>query len=263
MRQAQQDLEDAKRTDSIEEMKAAEIEFAKAQKLLEEILRQLREEEVERMLARLEARFRKMLERQVRVADGTTKLDQAAEADRGTDFEIRSGKLGSDQKGIALEAARALMLLNEDGSSVAFPAIVEQMEQDMSQVSRRLVAARTGKVTQGIQAEIISTLQFLVESLVVTQQDLERMKRKGKKPGKGRPGEQALVDSLAELKMLRGLQKRIYQRHERYAQLLEDPEDPVGATEDPGLREAIDRLGVQQQELTEITQEIVNGLGLR
>ena len=262
MRRAQKQLEEAKRSKSIQEMRRAEVELAKAQKLLEEILRQLREEEVERMLARLETRFRKMLEKQTRVNASTLKLDEIQPVDRGTDFEIRSGKLGGSQTGIALDAAKSLMLLREDGSSVAFPKIVSQMEQDMRQISGRLVAAKTGAITQSVQSDVVSTLQFLIDSLVLTQKDLERLRRQGKKRrGKrGRPGEQSLVDSLAELKMLRGLQQRIYKRHERYAQLLENPDDPIGATENPDLKNAIDRLGVQQQELAEITEEIVSGL---
>ena len=51
-----------------------ELEQAKAE--LEEILRQLREEELERMLAMLEARFRKMLQAEIEVYEGTKRVDR-------------------------------------------------------------------------------------------------------------------------------------------------------------------------------------------
>jgi len=101
MRDAQKNLEDARRNDAIEEMKKAEREMALAKKELEEILRQLRKEEVERTLAMLEGRFRKMLERETRLAESTRKLDTVISEQRGTEFEIRSGKLAVEQSEIA------------------------------------------------------------------------------------------------------------------------------------------------------------------
>jgi hypothetical protein len=68
-----------------------------------------------------------------------------------------------------------------------------------------------------------------------------------------------LVDQLAEIKMLRGLQERIYRRHTRYSQMLADPNDPVGTAAEPELREALVRLSLQQQQLAEIAREIVLG----
>ena len=91
MRDAQQKLEQAQRAESIKDMRAAEKEIALARKELEEILRQLREEEVERVLAMLEGRFRRMLEREIRVYESTRKLEQRPPAQRGADFEIRAG----------------------------------------------------------------------------------------------------------------------------------------------------------------------------
>ena len=55
-------LEEAKRKDAAEEQQEAIRELEQAKAELEKILRQLREEELERMLVMLEARFRKMLD---------------------------------------------------------------------------------------------------------------------------------------------------------------------------------------------------------
>ena len=257
MRDANKKLEDARRDKAIEEMKKAEREMALAKKELEEILRQLRKEEVERTLAMLEGRFRKMLEREIRLAESTRKLNKAVPEQRGTEFEIQSGKLAVEQSSIATQAARALMILLEDGSSVAFPATVEEMHQDMLQVSSRLSAAKTGLITIEIEEDIIETLNYLVKALVKTQQDMESAQQNGQQQS-GQAGDRPLVDKLAEIRMIRGLQERIFRRHRRYSKFLDDPDDLVGSTDDPEVQAALKRLAEKQDQLTAIARDIVN-----
>ena len=259
MRSAQRRLEDAERDGAIEKMQEAERELAAARKELEEILRQLREEEIERSLAALESRFRVILERQIKVYDSTKKMDRVDADQRGTDFEIKAGRLSQQQNSIAKETGRALMLLLEDGSSVAFPATVEEMQLDMSQVASRLGQSKVGRITINIEEDIIETLDYLIEALVKTQQDLQKMK-KSRKPGNGEPGDRPLVDKLAEIKMLRGLQQRIYRRHKRYAEFNDDPSDPVGQASDPDMKAALERLAEKQNRLMRIAKDIVKEL---
>ena len=80
MRQAKKQLEEANRNGAVEKQ-ARSHEELNGQAELEEILRQLREEEIERTLAMLEARFRKMLVMQVEVYEGTIRLDKVPDAD--------------------------------------------------------------------------------------------------------------------------------------------------------------------------------------
>ncbi|MEM7455508.1 MAG: hypothetical protein AAF456_14240 [Planctomycetota bacterium] len=259
MREASEDLKRAQMEQSIEDMQAAETEMAAARQELEEILRQLREEEIERTLAMLESRFRQILEREIKVYEGTKTLAETSE--RGTAFEITAGRLAAEQNEIAIEAARALMLLDEDGSSVAFPETVDQMREDMIQVAGRLSAARAGQTTLEIEEDIIETLNYIITALVTTQEDLERMNQAGNQQSSGSSaGEQPLVDQLAEIKMLRGLQERIYRRHVRYSRRLPDPEDPLGEANDAELQRALTRLAQRQEQLTEIARDIVAGL---
>ena len=125
------------------------MEQAKAE--LERVLRQLREEELERTLTQLAARFRKMLEMQTAVYDGTVRLDQVPEAQRTHDHEIESARLSREESQIVHEVEKALSLLREEGSSVAFPEAVEQMRDDMRQVAERSAAIKVEKLTQGIE----------------------------------------------------------------------------------------------------------------
>jgi hypothetical protein len=166
--------------------------------------------------------------------------------------------MSTEQREIAMMAQRALMLLREDGSSVAFPETVEQMAEDMNQVASRLSAAKTGKITQEIEEDIIDTLDYMIEALVKAQDDLDSGEGGGGGGG-GEAGDEALVDQLAEIKMIRGLQQRIHKRHKRYARLLENPDDQVGETDDPDIRRALKKLGEKQKKLHEITRNVVSG----
>ena len=261
MRKAQQALQQAKRDEAVERMRKAEKEIAEAKKQLEEILRQLREEEVERTLAMLEGRFRKMLQQQIEVKESTEKLNKTSRDQRATDFEIQTGKLSTRQNSIATDASRALLLLREDGSSVAFPATVEEMHLDMLQIAARLSAAKVGDFTVELENDVISTLNYLVDALAQAQKDNEQEESVGPPPGGGsppNPGEEALVGKIAELKMLRGLQDRIYQRHQRYAKTLDRVDDPAATADSPDLVAGLRRLAEKQRKLTRIAQDIVN-----
>ena len=261
MRKAQQALQQAKRDSAADQMREAEKEIAEAKKQLEEILRQLREEEVERTLAMLEGRFRKMLQRQMEVRDSTEKLNKTAADQRATDFEIQTGKLSTEQNSIATDASRALLLLREDGSSVAFPATVEEMHLDMLQIAGRLSAAKVGDFTVELENEVIGTLNYLVDALAQAQKDNEQEKSSGDPAGGGaspNPGEDALVGKIAELKMLRGLQQRIHKRHQRYAKTLNRDDDPAATADSPDLIAGLKRLAEKQLKLTRIAQDIVN-----
>ena len=262
MRAAKKKLDEAQRDDSVKEMNKAIRELEAAKKELEEILRQLREEEVERTLAGLETRFRKMMEREIKVRDKTKTLAGIDPELRLADFEIKAGKLSAEQNSIATEASRALLLLREDGTSVAFPQTVAEMKLDMEQVASRLSASRIGETTVGIENDIIETLGYLVDALAQAQKDQDKNKRRrgGGGGGGGAPGESSLVGQIAEIKMLRALQDRIWRRHSRYAKMLDDPDDLVGPTDDPDLLSALRRLSDRQQQLTEITKEIVESM---
>ena len=262
MKEAQKKLQEARRDEAIEEMKEAEKEIAQAKKQLEEILRQMREEEVERTLAKLEERFRKMLEREIKVKQSTEKLSGTAKDQRSTEFDVQTGKLSTEQNAIGADAGRALLLLAEDGSSVAFLQTVEEMHQDMTQIAARLSSAKVGNFTIDLETEVIDTLNYLVASLAEAQRENEEKKDSPPPANQGTPpppGEEPLVGEIAELKMLRSLQDRIYRRHQRYSKQLERPDDPIGASEDPELVAALKRLTAKQKKLTRITQEIVQG----
>ena len=260
MRAAQQRLDEAKRRDAIAEQEQALKELEKAKAALEKILRQLREEEVERMLALLESRFRRMLAAQLKINESTRQIDSVTAEQRGREVDIRASKLSFEQSKLATEAQKALNLLREEGSSIAFPETVEQMRDEMIHVSDRLAAVQVGVVTQAAQEDIVAALEEMIAALQKAQKDLEKQQQQQQQmQTPPDPGDRPLVDQLAELKMIRSLQMRVNKRTQRFAQLLTIADDPVGEFQDQDLRNQLERLSKVQLRVYRITRDIVLG----
>jgi hypothetical protein len=256
MKDAQRKLEEAKRTEAKEKQEEAIRELEQAKAELEEILRQLREEEIARMLANLESRFRKMLQLQIVIYEGTKRLDRIPLKERDRDDEIESGRLSRSESEIVAEADRAMALLAEDGSAVAFPEAVEEMREDMRQVAERLGEFKVNMMTQGIEEDIISALEEMIEALKKAQKDLQQRQPPppGGGGGGGQPQEDALVDQIAELKMIRALQMRVNRRTQRYGELVKQEQ-----AEQPEIIQALKQLAERELRIYRVTRDIVAG----
>ena len=253
MRQAQEKLEKAQREEALPEQQKALEELNQAKADLEEILRQLREEQVERMLAMLEGRFRKMLEMQVQVYEGTLRLDRVPESQRSRNQTIEAGRLSRKESLIVVEADKTLGLLREEGTAVAMPEAVDQMRADMVQVVTRLGEAKTEQITQGIEEDIMTALEEMIAALQKAQKEMEQKKQQGK-PMQGEPGDQPLVDALAELRMIRALQMRVNNRTETYRKLIDGEQ-----AENPDLLEALNQLADREERIFRTTRDIAVG----
>ena len=252
MREAEEKLKEAEREGAVEKQEEAIRELEQAKADLERILRQLREEEMERMLTLLEARFQKMLQMQRAVYEGTQRLDKVPEPERTHNQEIEASRLGRKEAEIVVEADKALTLLRDDGTAVALPEALEQVREDMRQVVRRLDRAEVGPLTQSIEEEIIAALEEMIEAVGRAQQDADERKSRPMPPGA--PQDQPLVDSLAEIKMIRAMQMRVNRRTERYSKLVEGEQ-----AESPDLLEALDRLAERQARIHQITRDLEMG----
>ena len=212
MEDALKELEEAEREGAREKQAEAIQKLAEAKEKLEEILRQLREEEAELVLRALEVRFQKMLAMQQAVLTDTLSL--AATPELTDRKRAKARELSRSEQAIGLEGAKALRLLREDGSSVAFPEALEQINADVAFVAHLLgEKVRFDDLTQQVQRDVIESLEELIDAL---QQELERLQQKKEgeqgQPQQGQPGEQGLVDTISELKMLRTLQKGVNRR---------------------------------------------------
>ncbi|MEX2560655.1 MAG: hypothetical protein WD403_12110 [Pirellulales bacterium] len=255
MEEARLKLEKAQRVGAIQEQEEALRNLEKANAELEEILRQLREEELMRTLAMLEARFRKMLQMQLEVYEGTLRLDRVADTDRGRNDEIEAGRLSRRESLIIAEADSALSVLREEGSAVAFPEAVEQMRDDMQQVAAWLAQAKVGSNTQELEEDVIAALEEMIEALKQAQRDQEQQQQQ-QQPAGSEPEDPALIDTLAELRMIRSLQMRVNNRTQRYSKLVEGE---VGQADKPDLLEALERLSEREARIFRATRDIVVG----
>ncbi|HEX4415490.1 MAG TPA: hypothetical protein VH107_17795 [Lacipirellulaceae bacterium] len=252
MEEAQKKLNDAKRKGATESQQEAVKQLEQAKAELERVLRQLREEELERTLIALAARFRKMLEMQTAVYDGTVKLDQVPEAQRTHDHEIESARLSRNESQIVHEVEKALAVLRDEGSSVAFPEAVDQMHDDMRQVAERLAAIKPDKLTQSIEQDIIAALEETIAALDRSIKDLDKKKTPpGQQSQAGQPEDMPLVDKIAELKMIRSLQMRINKRTQRYGEMLKDDQ-----VETPDLLKSLQDLADRQQRVYRATADL-------
>ena len=264
MRRAQDDLEKSQRDDATDKQEEARRLLEQAKAELEEILRQLREEEIERVLALLEGRFRRMLQMELKIQDSTVRLSKTPADKRTRQFTVQTGKLSLDQRKVILEVDKALTLLREEGSSVAFPEATQQMRADMDQVARRLSDERVGDLTQAIEADIITALEEMIAALQQAQREAEERRNQEQQQqqqqnGAMDPSNQPLVDQIAELRMIRALQMRVNTRTQRYAKMLADVEDPVGQAQDDDLSDSIRELSSRQERIHKVTSDIILG----
>src|SRR5262249_3681091 len=152
------------------------------------------------------------------VQAGTIRVFKAIEATPGKKpsrlNEQDSLRLSDQEKEIIVEANKAIEMIRDEGSAVAFAEVFNQVRDDMIDVQRRLEKIDVGTVTQAVEQDIIDMLKEMIEALKKAQQ------KNQSKPSQGSPGpppDQRLLDLIAELKMIRSMQIRINGRTTTYA----------------------------------------------
>ncbi|MCA9017963.1 MAG: hypothetical protein KDA77_21750, partial [Planctomycetaceae bacterium] len=223
MEKAIEELEKKQKEAASKHQDEAIQKLAEAKEKLEEMLRQLREEERELMLAAMEARLQKILASQKRVFAGTLSIGQVPEKERTSRHTARAVQLSREESLIGLEIEKAILLIKDEGSSVAFSESLSEVREDVQTVSYRLNRAQVGELTQEIEKDIISALEEMIEAL---QKEMEKSeeekKQQQQQQQQGSPQDQALIDMLAEIKMLRSLQLRVNNRTRRIEKLALD-----------------------------------------
>ena len=256
MQQAEEELKRLRAEKALERQDEAVRKLAEAQAQLEKILRQLREEEQKIMLTSLEARFAKMLLMQIQLQTDTINLARTQKNAWTARHFGRARELSVQEESIAAEADKALTLLKEEGSSVAFPKGVEQVRDDMLNIARRLGKNDVGELTQSIEKDVIEALEELVTAL---QAEIENRKKPDAQKQRGRPShgeeeDKQLVEKIAELKMLRSLQLRVNRRTKQIGHLIQGEQ----ATSDD-LAAQLQALARRQAEIQEATYILASG----
>jgi hypothetical protein len=242
-----------------------------AQKKLEDLLRQLREEEIERLLAQLQARCEKMLSMQREVLEGTITTYKGI-GDNGNKFtrehEQASYRLSDREAEIVRECVKCLEILRAEGTAVAFPEVFEQLQADMTNVERRLRRVDVGLVTQAIEKDIIDTLLEMIEALKKARQQNQQQQGQPGEGQQGQPQDQKLIDLIAELKMIRNMQIRVNDRTKMYGRYYPEAEQvpDLSKLQDKGevetaemVQRELKNLSDRQDKIREITNNIAKG----
>lgn len=259
MQQALEQLQQNLPKEALENQEQAVNRLEEMKAELEKILRQLRQDERESYLTMLEARFQNMLKRQQGVNTLTSRLDKIPESDRAQqNYASQVDGLRKDQEDNALEAAKALRLLQDEGSSVAFPEAVEQMHRNMRLVVDRLSRQDTRVTTQTIEGLVQQTLEEMIAAL---RRELEESQqgnqpgRSGQSGGGGPDNGQGLVNRIAELKLIRSLQLQINVLTDSIGTELEG--QPAAA--DPAQQGLLQDLSERQERLQKATYDLSTG----
>ncbi|HEY1861707.1 MAG TPA: hypothetical protein VGG61_15205 [Gemmataceae bacterium] len=258
-RKAEEDIEKGKNPDASKGQGDAIEKLKEVQKKWEELLRQLREEEIERVLAALQARCERMLAMQIVVRDGTVVVDKTVQDlpnKQPTRVEAqKANELSDQEEAIAREDQIAIDILAAEGTAVAFPEVFRELKDDMQNVAYRLRRTDVGTVTVVVENDIIQTLRELIEALKRARQENGKSPPSEGQPGKSDP---SLINKLAELKALRDMQKRLNARTQTYAHEYPGEQAPaVEAITEPQEREKAEMLQREHKNLADRQQKIL------
>ncbi|HEY3245830.1 MAG TPA: hypothetical protein VGM03_20990 [Phycisphaerae bacterium] len=248
MHDAADELHQQKPQEGSQKQDKAIEELQHAQSELEEALKQLRREERDEILRDLEARFREMLNRQMPINKATTELDATGRERFGRPEELRLAELATEQNALGDMAATCLHILTEEGTTIVFPAILEQLAGDMHAVGERLAALSTGSITQAMEQEIVTTLNELIEAVKRMQQENQQQQQGG---GGGGDQNSPLLPTSAELKLLRASQLRVNQRTTAIEQAR-----GAGTEAGDALSKSLNQVSHRQREVADIATKI-------
>jgi hypothetical protein len=261
MKKAQENVEASKIPEAGKNADDAIKDLETAKKKLEDLIRQLREEELERILANLIDRCQKMLAMQQAVLDGTIKtrnqIDNSPGKKGDRDTSLASLGLSDDELKIVEEATKAIEILEGEGSAVAFPEVFRQLREDMKHVQRRLKVINCDDFTIGLEEDIIETLKDMIAALKKAEKDLKDKKNPPPKDKDGPPPppqDQKLLEKIQELKMIRAMQLRVNSRTEKYATAY-----PIGTPTSEQVQAELRELIQRQEQIIDVTNKISKG----
>ncbi len=255
----QQDAEDKiKKNDPKEATKKQDEAIKKLEQALKELearLKQLREKELAKLLANLEARVAMMLKLQTEVKADTVNIHTTVKALGGKPAvaEIQKSQTQADKETQIIGIAEAtLKLMEGEGSAVVFAGVLKEVMGDMNAVQKRLNEARVGEDTQQIEQDIIDQLTMMKEALKKAKQDMEN------KPSEPKPSDpnakkqdNKLLELLAELKLVKSLQEQVNKRT-----IMHNKQDPGEQAKDPLIQVELAQLAARQLVLKKMIHDI-------
>jgi myosin heavy subunit len=149
----------------------AKEDLEAAKKELDDALAQLRQQLQDEVLRALEERFTAMLKKQrdlsaeTKTLDGTRKNVLTADGALPTSLAERIAAVASGEGDLEVEAADALKLLAEEGTTAVFPEIIEDLQGQLRSVAADCRGNRTDDGLQQKQSDVEATLELLINAL--------------------------------------------------------------------------------------------------
>ena len=234
--------------DAMQDQDRAIEELQQAQREMEETLNQLRSEERAETLRDLESRFREMLSRQRAVNEATVALDKLGRDNFKRAERLQLAELSAEERVLSDQAGTCLHILDEEGTTIVFPHVVGQLAEDMTTVADRLAVLRVGLLNQQVEREIVETLEQLIQAVQRMQQTNEQQAGDMQMSGQGND---PLLPTSAELKLLRSSQLRVNERTAATEDARADPSESQAA-----LRKALSDTAARQMECAEVAREM-------
>ncbi|MEZ6128229.1 MAG: hypothetical protein R3C59_06085 [Planctomycetaceae bacterium] len=256
MQEALEQLKQQEREAAVDKQDEAIAELQKAARELEEMLKQLREEEKEMVLAALEARLQRLLALQTQIHEDTLALAVTPRKDWLDIAVSQCQELSQQQADLTRECSQTTGLLREDGTSVSILVAMEDVESDMGSITTRLQETKVETLTQSMQTDVIEALKELIEA---TQREMEEMKSEERQQQQQQSQSQEkppLVELMAEIRVLRSLQLRVNRRTRQVHELLQESDSADVAD----LNEQLAELALRQMRLKESAAELAKQL---
>ena len=259
MKQVEQRLWQAKKKEAIEEQEEVIAELQRLKEEFEKILRQLREEELIQTLEKLEERFKRMLRQEQTIRTQTERLLNESANESVSDLrqiKIRMDQLGIDQQVVIEDVERALLLLREDGTAQAMVESLLQARFDMVEVKNRLEQTILDTITIHVEDTVIDALQEMLDAVrTAIEESKQRQSDSDNQQSGNKIAGEPLIQQLAELRMIRSMQRRVNERTKRYddeiKQMLKKPDADLSL-----LKQAVEELARQQSRISRILLQI-------
>ena len=231
----------------------AEQDLQEALDNLDDLQKQMQDQQRNETLFQIEQELKKMLSTQKDVLGRTQEVEKLR---TGSDALPRAAKIKvkqAFQDQLKLSDATKV-IVKKLADSPVFEWVLQTCTDDMNEAATRLDKEESGVATQEIQEDVIRKLGELIEAL-----RKERSTPKGGGGGGGGGGgKQPLVPPLAELKMLRIMQRDVNLKTKKI-------DEEVSKTKQNDLskdqKDRLRRAAVKEEEISRITNKIADDLG--
>ncbi|QDU88736.1 hypothetical protein Pla175_21180 [Pirellulimonas nuda] len=231
MRRAAEQMKQEDPSGVPKEQIAAERSLEEAREELDTRLRQLRKEERYRMLKQMSERFETMRAEQQSVLAAT--IEGAVLPADSRSLQAAGRALAKREQALANAAEAAMRVLREADAATAFLEATIQVAADMRAAELRLESAELGQRTQTIESAILLALEDAKECLEEAAEQARESSDGAEGPSPSAGGEPPLLAKIAELRMIRTLQKRVLSRTEAVqASIDSDPRRTPSAAEE-------------------------------